>query len=93
MVWAGVVLIVTNFWLFGAGVVVLIVGLMGAKGDEQIRVGEMVYPLSQVADIVFQIKGYDGMIDEQGYASTRVAGSPGMGILNSGTRRSNGNFT
>lgn len=71
----------------------LIVGLMGAKGDEQIRVGEMVYPLSQVADIVFQIKGYDGMIDEQGYASTRVAGSPGMGILNSGTRRSNGNFT
>ena len=83
-----------GFWLFGAGVVVLIVGLMGAKGDvdlmelsetnlvmdcEQIRVGETVYPLSQVTEIEFQVEGYDGMVDEQGYASTRYRG---QGILN-----------
>ncbi len=110
VVWAGAVLIFLSmvlmcmnasvhygFWLFGAGVVVLIVGLMGAKRDvgvmrvsetnlimgcEQIRVGEMVYPLPQVTEIVFQIEGYDGMVDEQGYASSDVPGNWNWGILN-----------
>jgi len=110
VVWAGAGLIFVSmvfmcvdgtarygFWLFGAGAVVLIVGLSRAKGDvdfmrvsetnlvmdcEQIRVGETVYPLSEVAKIVFQVEGYDGMVDAQGYASTGARGNGGPGLLN-----------
>jgi hypothetical protein len=106
VVWAGAVLIFLSmvlmcmngtvhygFWLFGVGVAVLILGLLGAKGDvdferlsettlvmdcEQIRVGETVYPLSQVTEIEFQVEGYDGMVDEQGYAPSRGRGRAGF---------------
>lgn len=72
-----------GFWMFGVAVVVLLAGAFLAKGDvdaidvsatdlvvssEEIRVGETVYPLAQVADIVFQVEGYDGMVDPEGYA-------------------------
>ena len=72
-----------GFWLFGLAVVVLIIGALFAKGDvdvielsvadivvntEEIRVGDQVFPLAQVEDIVFQVEGYDGMVDPEGYA-------------------------
>lgn len=86
-----------GFWLFGVGVVVLIGGAMLAKGDvdvmelsdtdivvnaQEIRVGDAVYPLSQVTGIEFQVEGYDGMVDSQGYASSDVPGNRKFGLLN-----------
>jgi len=35
---------------------------------DEIRVGETVYTLTQVTDIQFQVEGYDGMVDPEGYA-------------------------
>jgi len=73
-----------GFWLMGLAVVVLGVGLMAAKGDvdvirvsgtdpvvsgEDIRIGELLFKVSDVADIVFQVEGYDGMADAEGYSS------------------------
>jgi hypothetical protein len=73
-----------GFWLFGFGVVALLVGAFLAKGDvgaidvsaidlvispEDIRIGGTVYPLSQVTQLVFQVEGYDGMIDPEGYGA------------------------
>jgi hypothetical protein len=84
-----------GFWLFGLAVVVLIIGALFAKGDvdvieisatdivvniEEIRVGDQVFPLAQVADIVFQVEGYDGMIDAEGYAPGTSARR--VGLLN-----------
>lgn len=86
-----------GFWLFGIGVVVLIVGALAAKGDvdlenvsetdivintEEIRVGETRYSISQLTKIVFQVEGYDGMVDTQGYASSDVIGNRKSGLLN-----------
>ena len=86
-----------GFWLFGAGVVILIVGAILARGDvdaievsetdivvnaEEIRVGETVYPLSQVTGIEFQVEGYDGMVDTQGYASSDVRFSRNRALVN-----------
>jgi len=88
-----------GFWLFGLAVVVLIIGALFAKGDldvieisatdisintEEIRVGDTVFPLAQVEDIVFQVEGYDGMIDAEGYARGSLPGSSArlVGLLN-----------
>jgi hypothetical protein len=85
--------------LFGLAVVVLIIGALFAKGDvdvieisvtdivvntEDIRVGDQVFPLAQVEDIVFQVEGYDGMIDAEGYAQGSLPGSSTrrVGLLN-----------
>jgi hypothetical protein len=79
-----------GFWLFGLAVVVLIVAALFAKGDvdlielsvadiiintEAIKVGDAVFPLAQMEDIVFQVEGYDGMIDAEGYAQGSLPGS------------------
>lgn len=73
-----------GFWMFGLSIVVLGVGAFLTKGDldlievseielqmgvDEIRVGETVYPLGQVTDIVFQVEGYDGMVDVEGYGT------------------------
>ena len=88
-----------GLWLFGVAVVVLIIGAVFAKGDvdvielsatdiiintEEIRVGNTVFPLAQVEDIVFQVEGYDGMIDAEGYARGSLPGSSArrVGLLN-----------
>ena len=78
-----------GFWMFGLAVIVLLVGALLAKGDvdvidvsavdlvistEEICVGKMVYPLSQVGGIEFQVEGYDGMTDPDGYS----LGGPGQ---------------
>ena len=85
-----------GFWLFGLAVVVLLVGAILAKGNvdaidvsaidlvvspEEIRVGETVYPLSQVTGLEFQVEGYDGMVDTEGYAR-RDSYSRTSGLLN-----------
>jgi hypothetical protein len=85
-----------GFWLFGLAVIVLLVGAFLAKGDVdvidvsatdlvvnagEIRVRETVYPLSQVTDMVFQVEGYDGMLDPEGYVS-RSKYSRVNGLLN-----------
>jgi hypothetical protein len=72
-----------GFWLFGLAIVVLIVGAILAKGDvdvidvsatdlvvdiSEIRIGETRFPLAQVSDLEFQVEGYDGMADPDGYA-------------------------
>jgi hypothetical protein len=76
-----------GFWMFGLGVVVLLVGAILARGDVSamnvsdtdlvinlvdIRAGETVYPVSQVTELVFQVEGYDGMVDTDGYAPRRA---------------------
>lgn len=85
-----------GLWLFGVAVVVLLVGAFLAKGDvdlidvsatdivvnaAEVRVGEAVYPLAQMTDIVFQIEGYAGMLDPEGYVS-RSQYSRYNGLLN-----------
>ena len=85
-----------GFWVFGGGVALLIFGAIQAKGNvdvmivsdidlvvssEEIRVGEMVYPLSQVTGLEFQVEGYDGMRDTEGYAPD-IAFSRTRGLLN-----------
>jgi hypothetical protein len=82
-----------GLWLFGIAVVVLIVGAVQSRGDvdlinvsavdivinsEQIRVGETSYALSELTDIVFQVEGYEGMIDPDGYAPGSRPGRPGL---------------
>lgn len=86
-----------GFWLFGVGVAVLVVGALVAKGDvdvmelsdtdmvvnlEEILVGETVYPLAQVSGIEFQVEGYDGMVDRQGYSSSDVPLNRMAGLVN-----------
>jgi hypothetical protein len=82
-----------GFWLFGVGVVLLIVGALAAKGDvdfenvsdadlvidmEEIRVGGTQYMIPLLKGIEFQVEGYDGMSDSNGYASYRRGrGQPG----------------
>jgi hypothetical protein len=78
-----------GLWLFGVAVVVFIIGAVFAKGDvdvielsatdiiinpEEIRVG----------NTVFQVEGYDGMIDAEGYARGSLPGSSArrVGLLN-----------
>ena len=85
-----------GFWMFGLAVAVLLVGAFLAKGDvgvmdvsavdlvvspESIRVGETVYPLSQVTGLEFQVEGYDGMVDAEGYAPS-ATDSRTRGLLN-----------
>jgi hypothetical protein len=82
-----------GFWLFGVAVIVLGVGAFLARGDvgaievsavdlvissQEIRVGETVYPLSEVTGIVFRVEGYDGMVDPEGYAMRRPSSKPGL---------------
>ncbi|HEY4108688.1 hypothetical protein [Puia sp.] len=84
-----------GFWMFGVAVVVVGVGAFLARGNVEaidvsavdltvstgeIRIGETVYPLAQVSDIVFQVEGYNGMLDPEGY--TFNARSRRSGILN-----------
>ena len=86
-----------GFWMFGVAVVVLLAGAFLAKGDvdainvsdtdlvvsvDEIRVGETVYPLGEVADVVFQVEGYDGMVDVEGYAWRSRSRSRTRGFLN-----------
>ena len=85
-----------GFWMFGLAAVVLLVGAILAKGNvdaidvsatdlvvspAEIRVGETVYPLSQVTGLEFQVEGYDGMVDTEGYAPN-VPYSQTRGLLN-----------
>jgi hypothetical protein len=85
-----------GFWMFGLAAVVLLVGAILAKGNVdaidvsaidlvvspvEIRVGETVYPLSQVTGLEFQVEGYDGMVDTEGYAPN-VPYSQTRGLLN-----------
>ena len=75
-----------GLWLFGVAVVVLIVGAVLSRGDvdfinvsavdivintEEIRVGDTSYRVSEMTDIVFQVEGYDGMLDPDGYTFDR----------------------
>ena len=81
-----------GLWLFGIAVVVLVLGAVLSRGDvdiinvsavdivintEEIRVGETSYRVSEVTDIVFQVEGYDGMLDPDGYASGSRRGRVG----------------
>ncbi len=85
-----------GFWLFGVAVVVLVVGAVLSRGDvdlidisavdivintEEIRVGETRYRVSEMTDIVFQVEGYDGMVDPDGYVERGYASRVG-GLLN-----------
>jgi hypothetical protein len=64
-------------WMFGAGMLMLIGGAIYARGDLSsvgvsdidlvvdvagIRIGEVRYALSAVADLEFVVEGYDGMV-------------------------------
>lgn len=72
-----------GFWLFGMAVVVLLIGAFRSKGDvdvinvsdtdlviglDEIRVGNSIYPMAQVSGIQFQVEGFDGMGDPDGYS-------------------------
>jgi hypothetical protein len=72
-----------GFWLFGVGVVVLILGIVASRGDvdleklsdtelvigmEEISVGETKYMIPLLKGIEFQVEGYDGMTDPSGYS-------------------------
>lgn len=72
-----------GLWLFGIAVVVLVIGAVVSRGDvdlidvsavdivintEEIRVGETSYQISEITRIVFQVEGYNGMLDPDGYA-------------------------
>lgn len=72
-----------GLWLFGMGVVVMIVGTLVARGDvdvidvsatdliidtEEIRIGESGFLIGTLTDVVFQVEGYDGMLISQGAA-------------------------
>ena len=72
-----------GLWLFGIAVVVLVIGAVVSRGDvdlidvsavdivmntEEIRVGETSYQVSEITRIVFQVEGYNGMLDPDGYA-------------------------
>lgn len=35
---------------------------------QEISVGDTVFPVAQLTEIVFQVEGYDGMLDPDGYA-------------------------
>ncbi len=85
-----------GFWLFGVAVVMLLVGAFLAKGDvdlidvsatdmvfnvKEVKIGETTFPLAQISAIVFQVEGYDGMLDPDGYVS-RSRYSRNNGILN-----------
>jgi hypothetical protein len=85
-----------GLWLFGIAVVVLVLGAVLARGDvdiidvsavdivintEEIRVGETSYRVSEVTDIVFQVEGYEGMVDPDGYVERGYA-SRVRGLLN-----------
>jgi hypothetical protein len=86
-----------GFWLFGIAIVVLIVGALRSKGDvgliavsdtdlvvsaEEIRVGDAIYPVGRVSDIQFQVEGYDGMLDPDGYARDSLRGRRNRGHVN-----------
>jgi hypothetical protein len=79
-----------GFWLMGLAVVVLAVGLIAGKGDvdviaisetdivvsaEDIRVGELLFRVSDITDIVWQVEGYDGMVDAEGYSGGGSSGN------------------
>ncbi|HEY4062774.1 MAG TPA: hypothetical protein VGM30_12785 [Puia sp.] len=85
-----------GFWLFGLALILLGVGAFLAKGDvgamnvsdadmiistEEIRIGNASYPITQLTGIVFQIEGYDGMVDTEGYSMRRRSGQT-RGLLN-----------
>jgi len=72
-----------GLWMFGLAIVVLGVGAYLTRGNvsvagvsevdlqisvDEIRVGETVFPLTQVTEIVFHVEGYDGMKDPEGYS-------------------------
>lgn len=85
-----------GLWGSGVSLLVLIVGAAMAKGDltfvmvaqdqdlvvneDSIRIGEERYPLDKADKIVFNVEGYDGMVDE---GNTNSRGNPiylnGMG--------------
>ena len=70
-----------GLWLFGIGVMVMIVGTLVARGDvdvidisatdliidsDEIRIGESGFLIGILTDIEFQVEGYDGMLNSQG---------------------------
>jgi hypothetical protein len=74
-----------GFWLMGLAVIVLVIGLVAGRGDvdvikvsetelvvdpEAIRVGDQIFRLSELSRIEFQVEGYDGMADAEGYSSS-----------------------
>lgn len=86
-----------GFWLFGIGVVVLIVGVLAAKGDvdienvsetdlvvgdQEIRVGDATYSILLLKEIEFQVEGYDGMSDPYGFSPHGTSRYQTRGSLN-----------
>lgn len=86
-----------GFWLFGIGVVMLILGAFMAKGDvdfenvsetnlvidtQEIRVGDATYSIPLLKGIEFQVEGYYGMSDPYGYTRNSRMRSGYRGTLN-----------
>lgn len=86
-----------GFWMFGIGVVVLIGGVLAAKGDvdfenvsetnlvinlQEVRVGDARYSIPFLKGIEFQVEGYDGMSDPYGYSRDSQMRVGSRGSLN-----------
>ncbi|HVU95930.1 MAG TPA: hypothetical protein VHE34_11930 [Puia sp.] len=92
-----------GFWLFGLAIIVLLVGAFRSKGNvdvidvsetdvvispEEIRVGDSVWSMAQVSGIQFQVVGYDGMGDPDGYSFSGYD----RGYNSYGNRRGSGSW-
>ena len=86
-----------GFWLFGVAVVVLLIGAVLSRGNvsaidisdieltvspQEMSVGDTAFPVAEVTDMVFQVEGYDGMVDPDGYSRDTLGGSGRRGTVN-----------